>query len=50
MRLMIIGKPLKEAEAGLMPEEKLIAALATYHEELAKSRRAARCVGTASER
>ena len=40
MRFMIIVKATKdtEAEAGvLMPEEKLIAAMATYHEELAKA-------------
>jgi hypothetical protein len=34
---MIIVKATKESEAGAMPEEKLIAAMATYHEELAKS-------------
>ncbi len=37
MRFMIIVKATKESEAGVMPEEKLIAAMATFHEELAKS-------------
>jgi hypothetical protein len=37
MRFMIIVKATKDSEAGVMPEEKLIAAMATYHEELAKS-------------
>jgi hypothetical protein len=37
MRFMIIVKATKESEAGAMPEEKLIAAMATYHEELAKA-------------
>jgi hypothetical protein len=37
MRFMIVVKATKESEAGLMPEEKLIAAMATYHEELAKA-------------
>jgi hypothetical protein len=37
MRFMVIVKATKESEAGVMPEEKLIAAMATYHEELAKS-------------
>jgi hypothetical protein len=35
MRFMILVKASKESEAGAMPEEKLIAAMATYHEELA---------------
>jgi hypothetical protein len=34
---MIIVKATKDSEAGVMPEEKLIAAMATYHEELAKA-------------
>lgn len=34
---MIIVKATKESEAGIMPEEKLIAEMATYHEELAKA-------------
>jgi len=34
---MIVVKATKESEAGVMPEEKLIAAMATYHEELAKA-------------
>ena len=37
MRFMIIVKASKESEAGVMPQEKLIAAMATYHEELAKA-------------
>src|ERR687891_246730 len=37
MRFMIIVKATKDSEAGVMPEEKLIAAMATYHEELAKA-------------
>jgi hypothetical protein len=34
---MIIVKASKESEAGVMPEEKMIAAMAAYHEELAKA-------------
>lgn len=37
MRYMILVKASKESEAGVMPEEKLIAAMAAYHEELAKA-------------
>ena len=37
MRYMIIVKASKESEAGVMPEEKLIAAMGAYHEELAKA-------------
>ena len=37
MRFMIIVKANKDSEAGVMPEEKLIAEMATYHEELAKA-------------
>ena len=37
MRFMIIVKATKDSEAGVMPEEKLIASMATFHEELAKS-------------
>ena len=37
MRFMIIVKANKESEAGVMLEEKLLAAMATYHEELAKA-------------
>lgn len=37
MRFMIIVKATKDSEAGVMPQEKLIAAMATYHEELAKA-------------
>jgi len=34
---MIIVKATKDSEAGVMPEEKLIAEMATYHEELVKA-------------
>jgi hypothetical protein len=34
---MIIVKATEDSEAGVMPEEKLIAAMATYHEELVKA-------------
>jgi hypothetical protein len=37
MRYMIIVKATKDSEAGVMPEEKLIASMATFHEELAKA-------------
>jgi len=37
MRFMIIVKATKDSEAGVMPEEKLIAAMAKYHEELHKA-------------
>jgi hypothetical protein len=37
MRFMIIVKATKDSEAGAMPEEKLIAEMAAYHEELAKA-------------
>jgi len=37
MRLMIIVKATTESEAGVMPEEKLIAAMGAYHEELGKA-------------
>ena len=37
MRFMIIVKATKDSEAGVMPEEKLIAAMAKYHEELVKA-------------
>ncbi len=37
MRFMIIVKATKGSEAGVMPEEKLIAAMAEYHEELQKA-------------
>lgn len=35
MRFMIIVKANRDTEAGAMPEEKLIADMATYHEDLA---------------
>jgi hypothetical protein len=34
---MIIVKATKDSEAGRMPEEQMIASMATYHEELAKA-------------
>ena len=37
MRFMIIVKANKDSEAGVMPQEKLIAEMATFHEELAKA-------------
>jgi len=37
MRFMIIVKATQDSEAGVMPEEKLFAEMATYHEELAKA-------------
>ena len=37
MRFMIIVKATQDSEAGVMPEEKLIAAMAKYHEQLVKA-------------
>ena len=37
MRFMIIVKATTDSEAGVMPEEKLFAEMATYHEALAKA-------------
>lgn len=37
MRYMIIVKATPDSEAGVMPEEELIAEMASYHEELAKA-------------
>ncbi|HTO50190.1 MAG TPA: YciI family protein [Burkholderiales bacterium] len=37
MRFMIIVKASRDSEAGVMPEEKLIAQMAGFHEELAKA-------------
>lgn len=37
MRYMIIVKASKDSEAGVMPEESLIAAMTRYHEELMKA-------------
>ncbi len=37
MRFMIIVKATKESEAGAIPRQELFAAMATYHEELAKA-------------
>ena len=38
MRFMIIVKANQDSEAGVMPEEKLLADMAAYHEALAKAR------------
>jgi hypothetical protein len=37
MRFMIIVKATKDSEAGVMPDEKLLSDMATYHEELQKA-------------
>jgi hypothetical protein len=37
MRFMIIVKATKDSEAGVMPEEKLMADMADYHEQLQKA-------------
>ncbi|QCP48028.1 YciI family protein [Trinickia violacea] len=37
MRFMIMVKATATSESGAMPDESLIAAMATYHEELAKA-------------
>ena len=37
MRFMIIVKATKDSEVGVMPEEKVFAEMATYHEELKKA-------------
>lgn len=37
MRFMIMVKATATSESGAMPEDKLIAAMAAYHEELAKA-------------
>jgi hypothetical protein len=37
MRFMIIVRATKDTEAGVMPEEGLLAAMARYHEELARA-------------
>jgi hypothetical protein len=37
MRCMIIVKANRDSEAGVMPEEALLAAMASYHEELVKA-------------
>jgi|SRR5688572_19621309 hypothetical protein len=37
MRFMILVKATKESEAGVMPSEGLLQAMAGYHEELAKA-------------
>ena len=37
MRFMIIVKATKDSEAGVMPEETLLAEMAGYHEELARA-------------
>lgn len=37
MRFMIIVKATRDSEAGVMPEEELMADMARYHEELVKA-------------
>lgn len=37
MRFMIIVKATPDSEAGVMPEEQLLTAMADYHEQLAKA-------------
>lgn len=37
MRFMIVVKATRDSEAGVMPEEKLMAEMATFHEGLAKA-------------
>ena len=37
MRFMIIVKATRDSETGVMPEEKLLADMASYHEELQKA-------------
>lgn len=37
MKYMILVKATRDSEAGVMPSEKLFAAMATYHEELARA-------------
>ena len=37
MRFMILVKATKDSEAGIMPEEHLMAEMAGYHEELARA-------------
>ena len=37
MRFLIMVKATQESEAGVMPEEKLMAEMAQYHEELVKA-------------
>ncbi len=38
MRFMIIVKATKDSEAGVMPDDKMFATMADYHEQLAKAR------------
>ena len=37
MRFMILVKASKESEAGMMPSEELLSAMADYHEQLARA-------------
>ena len=37
MRFMVIVKATKDSEAGIMPDEKLLAAMGNYNEELVKA-------------
>ena len=50
MRFMIIVKATKDIEAGGLPDEKMIASMATYHEELAKAGRCSMPVGCSRPR
>jgi hypothetical protein len=38
MRVMVLVKASKDSEAGVMPDEKLLAAMGAYNEELVKAR------------
>jgi hypothetical protein len=49
MRFMIMVKANQDTEAGKMPEEKLLAAMAKYHEDLAKAGVLTRCHRPASQ-
>ena len=37
MRFMIVVKATKDSEAGVMPEEDMLSAMASYHEQLVKA-------------
>jgi len=45
---MIVVKATKDTEAGNVGEEKMFAAMTTYHEELTKSGSASRCFRVAT--
>jgi hypothetical protein len=38
MRFMVIVKATRDSESGVMPEEKLLAAMGKYNEELVNAR------------